>query len=88
MEKEATFHEDEDEMSHNYLRCVSSTLYKILEQIKRLRFQFRNLLRRSALVKPGGAPKRFDFTTTQAVNHVAKNPNVQTTAQIVQDALG
>lgn len=75
-------------MSEKYLWCASSTLYKILEQVERLTLQFRNLLRLSAVVKPGEAPKRFDLTSTLAINHVAQNPHVQTTAQIVQDALG
>lgn len=75
-------------MSDKYLWCASSTLYKILEQVEPLRLQFRNLLRRSAVVKPGEAPKCFDLTSTQAINHVAQNPHVQTISQTVQDALG
>lgn len=75
-------------MSDQHLWCASSTLYKILEQVERLRLQFRNLLRRSAVVKPGEAPKCFDVTVTQAINHVAQDPHVQTIAQTVQDTLG
>lgn len=75
-------------MSDEYLWCASSTLYKVLEQVERLTLQFRNLLRRSAVVKPGETPKCFDFTSTQAINHVAQNPHIQALAQVVQDALG
>lgn len=75
-------------MSDKCLWYASSTLYEILEQVERMRLQFRNLLRRSAVVKPGEAPKCFDLTSTQAINHTARNPHVQTIAHIVQDALG
>ncbi|KAF3853526.1 hypothetical protein F7725_014214 [Dissostichus mawsoni] len=56
--------------------------------IEWLRLQFRNLLRLSALVKFGAAPKCFDFTPSLAVDHTARHSDVQTLAQLVQDALG
>lgn len=63
------------------------TSQEVLEQVQRLRVQFRNLLGLPAPVKFGEAPKCFAFTPPLAVDHVARHPQVQT-HQLVQDALG
>lgn len=82
MEKQVTSHEDDDKC-HIIICEVLSTLYKILEQVERLRLPFRDLLRLSGVVKLGEAPKCFDLATTQAVNRMAQNPHVQAIAQAV-----
>lgn len=70
------------------MRSLSPTSHKVPEQVQRLRLQFRNLLRLSAPVELGEAPEGFDFAPPLAVDHVARHPQVQAVAQLVQDALG
>lgn len=64
------------------------TVDKVPEGVKRLRPQFGDFLRESALVKLGEAPKSFDFASSLAVDDVARHADVQALAQVVQDALG